>query len=249
MFAVSIDFRLSDEDVVPEGALHDIQSVIARAPAQLRRSMPDAVSPAVVADTIEAEFSIVQTYLRCGWKRLGVERLMHDLRHNLSSVVAIEIIALIVEAYGLRRDTYPWRYAFDFPAIKSLGTKSHAIFVPYDFMRLLGHSFWAPTVLWATTSVLVPLMFAYIFNLTLKVTDSRHRHVRHAHEIDHFTFNVVKGLLAWIVYVQGWTLGGLFKEATVERVARGTYGGSAGILIGAAIGLLTTFWVEIQKKH
>ena len=57
------------------------------------------------------------------------------------------------------------------------------------------------------------------------------------------SFNAVKALVAWIVFVKGG-LGGESK-ATVER---GVPGGPAGMLVGAGVGLLAGVYDAVLKR-
>lgn len=92
--------------------------------------------------------------------------------------------------------------------------------------------FWGPVGLWALTSVGLPLIGAWFVNLT----DGGKGY-------DPFSFNVVKGLLAWIVYMRGG-VGGVSKDV----VERGVPGGAQGLLIGAGIGVLASMYEAVLRK-
>jgi hypothetical protein len=117
---------------------------------------------------------------------------------------------------------------------------------------LLTSSFWAPFTLWASTSLFIPLLVSYFFNLTLK---PKPLHATRAHtapeptyKFDPLVFNVVKALITYAVYAQGFRFGGFVENSTVERIGGAVTGGYEGILIGAGIGALASIYEAILKK-
>ena len=125
----------------------------------------------------------------------------------------------------------PLRYLTTLPAVPALGTGELAIKIP-DLFALLTLGFWGPVGLWALTSIGLPLAGAWFVNLT----DGGRAY-------DPLSFNVVKGLVAWVVYVND----GVGGEST-GVIDRGVPGGSQGLLVGAGIGVLASVYEAIQKK-
>ena len=167
-------------------------------------------------------------------------------------MVSIEALILAVEAFGLRTGVLPLRYAFTLPALTGSGSSGWPVSLP-DLFLLLTSSFWSPVTLWASTSFLVPLLFAYFFNLTLKTksghTGTRvHQPTQPTHQVDPLSFNVAKALVTYLVYTQGVTFGGIFGAEAVETVRAAVPGGEKGILIGSAIGALTSLYEAILRK-
>jgi len=54
--------------------------------------------------------------------------------------------------------------------------------------------------------------------------------------VDPLAFNVAKGLLAWLIYEKGATLGGVVGRASVLTVRESLPGGVRGLCVGTAIG-------------
>lgn len=197
----------------------------------LSRSIPFPPSPAVLADRIETQTTSlsnsVSGYVSSTW----VPSALRSVRANLSSVIGIELLALFIEAWGLRSQVLPLRYLTTLPAAPALGTGELAIKIP-DLFTILTLGFWGPVGLWVLTSVLLPLVGAWFINLT----DG-------ARVYDPVSFNVVKALVAWVVYVRS----GVGGESRVV-VERGVPGGAQGLLIGAGIGVLASLYEAVLKN-
>lgn len=163
------------------------------------------------------------------------------VRESLSSVASIEVIIILLESFALSRKTLPPRYAFTVPKFDGVGFPGFDVSVP-DFFQLVTAAFWGPSTLWTGTSLVVPLLFAYFFNLTLGTKK------RAAHSVDPLTFNIVKALTTYVVYAKGVRFGGLIGNETVGVVNDGMYGGYQGVLIGAAVGAITSIYDAILKK-
>ena len=186
------------------------------------------------------------------WESLGLTEKVEALRESLSSVVSIESAILLIEAFGLRSEVLPSRYAFTIPAIMGLSSTGWPVYLP-DLFVCLSTSFWAPVSLWALTSLFVPLFFAYFFNLTLKAKRAHSgSHNQHAHQptqmVDPLTFNIVKALTAYAVYSCRGRFGGIFTDDTVDTIQRTVPGGVEGFFIGSSIGVLTSIYDAILKK-
>lgn len=113
----------------------------------------------------------------------------------------------------------------------AFGTGELAIKIP-DLFALLTLGFWGPVSLWVLTSVILPLVGAWFVNLT-----------EGGKLYDPLSFNVVKGLVAWVVYVKG----GVGGESTV-LVEQSVPGGSQGLLVGAGIGILASLYEAVLKR-
>lgn len=123
------------------------------------------------------------------------------------------------------------RYLTTLPAMPALGTGELAIKIP-DLFALLTLGFWGPVGLWLSTSVAMPLLGAWFFNLTMG-----------ERMYDPMSFNVVKGLVAWIVYARGGVSGE--SRAVVER---GVPGGAVGMMVGAGVGGLVNLYEVLLRK-
>ncbi len=81
------------------------------------------------------------------------------------------------------------------------------------------------------TSVLLPLLGAWFINL------------KGEGGYDAVSFNAVKAITAWVVYVRG---GGPTPSTRV--VERGVPGGSVGMLVGAGVGALAGIYEAVLRK-
>lgn len=195
------------------------------------RSIPLPPSPAVLADRIETQTISFSNSVSSYVSSSRLPSALHSVRATLSSVIGIELLALFIEAWGLRSQVLPLRYLTTLPAAPALGTGELAIKIP-DLFALLTMGFWGPVGLWALTSVLLPLAGAWFINLT-----------EGAQSYDPVSFNVVKAVLAWVVYVRS----GVGGESRVV-VERGVPGGAQGLLAGAGIGVLASLYEAILRK-
>jgi hypothetical protein len=228
-------------------------AVATRTPRAVQRfaeRVPLPPSPQVVSEYIargQASFSHKVSDL---YKKSGTTEAIEGVRDSASTVVGIEVLTLLIEAAGLQRETFPWRYAFDIPAIPTIKTHQYSIKLP-DFFVLVTSFFWAPSTLWLATSLFVPILFAYFFNFShsIRGQGTRTRSSPHVYSFDPLTYNVSKALITWLVYSQGFRFGGLWNDETVERVNGALTGGYQGVLIGTAIGGLASLYEAILQKH
>jgi hypothetical protein len=141
----------------------------------------------------------------------------------------------------------PWWYAFDLPAIRAVGLPSYAVKIP-DILALLTPEFWRPIFLWSSVNVLIPLTFAYFFNLTVHTVRRNNARVRVVrYNYDPFTFNVAKSLLVSTVY-GGNILHGYVSDHTVHTVEDSTYGGMSSMLMGCYVCGLYSLWQAMQRR-
>ncbi|KAF1823476.1 uncharacterized protein K489DRAFT_379465 [Dissoconium aciculare CBS 342.82] len=223
-------------------------SAATRTPAARRRSeLPGPPSPSVVADVVEQEARRLQAGVDEFYRGTGVAEGIAYLRETCSSVVAVQTTFLLLEAYALQRHLMPWNYAFDLPGVAALGVGPTAVFLPDLFVILTGY-YWSATLTWAATSLLVPGVLGYFYNLTL-------REARRGggaggvarYTTDPLSFNIAKALATWLVYVQGLGFGAI-SPAVAERVDGAIYGGSTAVLIGSGIGILAALYDAAQRK-
>lgn len=155
---------------------------------------------------------------------------LQNVRSKLSTVTGIELLTLFVEAWGLRYQVLPLRYLTTLPAVPALGTSEIPLKVP-DFFALLTTAFWGPFGLWLLTSIFLPLLGGWFINL------------KGEGGYDAVSFNAVKAITAWVVYVRG---GG--PSASTRVVERGVPGGSVGMLVGAGVGALAGMYEAVLRK-
>lgn len=227
---------------------HNAQASSTRTPATTRRStrrrseLP--ASPADIADMAEYESAAIASRLSELYENFGVAENIEYLREVCSSVPAVHLTFGALEAFALLKALMPWRYAFDTPAIDALHLSSHAVRLP-DLFVLLSGLWWSTTLLWASTSILVPLLFGYFFNLTVRNVGRGHTR---KYTIDPLTFAVVKGVATWLVYCNGVDFFGIIRPDVAERVDGAIFGGHTAVMVGCGISALASLYEAAQKK-
>ncbi|EEH42245.2 uncharacterized protein PADG_07065 [Paracoccidioides brasiliensis Pb18] len=247
---------------------------IAHTPA--RPSMPFSSlppSPAIITDAIDRQTTKARQSMSYLWDASGLTERSHAVRAALSNVRAIETITVLIELYGLLADIVPMRYLTTVPAVGAVGSKDYILKVP-DVFVLLNASFWGPLSLWVTTSLFLPSLFAYFFNLSLKVSQqgaaAGGSSASHGYGTrrttttasaaaaakaasgrscgDPLVFNVSKALVAYLVYANNFTFWNMFNRLTVLTVSRSVPGGLRGLLTGSAIGVVGSLYEAILRK-
>lgn len=169
------------------------------------------------------------------------------MRENLSSVHAVHTTLLLLEALALQREILPWRHAFDIPPLAVIGTPSIPVALPDLFLLLTGF-FWSTTLLWAATNVVVPLVFAYFYNLSTTTVRRGGQRVQVArYTADPLTFSVVKAVTTYVVYERGYSWG-LWGGQVSYRVEHAVFGGWWGMLIGSGVGGLAGLYEAAQGR-
>jgi hypothetical protein len=210
-------------------------------------SVPLPPSPAVVADAIDRRTQALRTRVSKAYKQSGLTESAEATREALSTVVSVQAIVLAFELYNLRKELLADRYAFTIPAIVLLNTSPYDVKIP-DLFLLLTSSFWGPAALWAATSLIIPLVAAYFFNLTAKPSRTRSHSTHFTYAFDPLTFSIVKALLTFVIYGQDVTFGGFVDLEYVARINSALYGGWQGVLVGTGITSLVTLYEAVLKK-
>ena len=104
-------------------ALSPSAQFVARTPAtravarpRRRSELPGPPSPADVADVVEYESNALVRKVQALYANVGVNEHVRNVRDTLSSVTAIQMTFLLIEAYALQRRLMPWQYILDIPA-------------------------------------------------------------------------------------------------------------------------------------
>ncbi|KAI1177180.1 hypothetical protein F4777DRAFT_217984 [Nemania sp. FL0916] len=228
-------------------------TAIARTPARtlsLASRIPLPATPADVAEAVDRSTVALRTHVASVYKDSGITEATHATRETLSSVNAVLFAVTAFELYFLRPEILADRYAFTIPAISFLGTSDYPVFIP-DMFLLLTASFWSPALLWTFTSSVFPSIVGYFVNIAGAANHSPiKRRGAHPSEtvVDPLTFSVVKALISFVVYGQGVTFGGWISEVSIARINSSVYGGYKGILAGAAISGIYSFYDAVVKK-
>ncbi|KAL2132553.1 hypothetical protein VTI74DRAFT_3637 [Chaetomium olivicolor] len=178
------------------------------------------------------------------------------MREWLSSVHSVVSAIALFELYKLRQEVLPDRYAFTVPAVAWLGTPDWPVQLP-DMFCLLTAGFWAPVLTWLATSVVVPGVVGYFFNLSEahRQTGSSRATRRSSaagreqeYSVDPLMFSIVKAVVTYVVYAQGVTFGGLVSPETVARINGALYSGWQGVLVGTAVSGVVAVYDAVLRK-
>lgn len=180
------------------------------------------------------------------YEESGVREFTYNTRDTLSTVASIILCISAFELYHLRKELLADRYAFTIPAIKAIGTPDYPVEVP-DMFLLLTSSFWNPALLWAATSAVLPALFGFYFNLTAAHSNPRGRKNNYL-TIDPLTFSIAKAVITYVIYQQGVTFRGWVDQTSVARINSAIYGGWKGVLTGAFISGVASFYDAVLRR-
>jgi len=168
--------------------------------------------------------------------------------------LTVSVLAILLEAYGLRGKILPNKILTEVPALPYLTTQPIPVKVP-DLFLLLEQKFWAPFSLWFLASLVVPAIISYFINLPLKAHPSHTYSTRRATleansqlQFDPFVFSLAKGLLAYLIYAQHFDVGGLYTHHTITTVNESILGGYFSILISSGLGAAVGLYEAVLKK-
>lgn len=215
----------------------------------LARRIPLPASPADVARAVDERTVALRERVTSLYEGSGVKEVAYNARDSLSTVTSILFCISSFELYHLRKEILSDRYAFTIPAIHALRTPDYAVEVP-DMFLLLSSSFWNPALLWAFTSVIIPAFFGFYFNLGAAHARSGPGKKSQASDfvVDPLIFSVAKAVITYVVYQQGVTFGGWIDPVSVARINSAVYGGWKGVVTGAAISGIASFYDAILRR-
>jgi hypothetical protein len=221
-------------------------------------------SPAQLAEVADQQFQVARAKANELWNRSQIDYFKELVRENASSVATIQTLVLLIEAIGLQYNTLqtmPTISMWDWLVSR---TNSQYLFIP-NFEALLTSEWWAPATMWSLTSLVLPFIFSYFFNLTLRSNTNR-KSLDRQYPADPLTFNVMKAILAYAAYhitsaqvsgLENQSIGlaealgktwGPFSSTTVDVVRDNVPGGYHGLQIGAMVGVLVSLYDAVLKK-
>ncbi|KAK3351810.1 hypothetical protein B0H65DRAFT_420707 [Neurospora tetraspora] len=222
-------------------------------------------SQAELVQVVESGTVAVRNRVTDLYQRSGIHEKAETVRESLSTVNSIAVAVAAFELYFLRKEVIPDRYAFTIPAVKllggMLGWDEYPVYVP-DMFALVTAGFWIPALVWTTTSLILPSLFGYFFNLSVAHSNSfstnsgptTRRQSRELskrepeYAVDPVTFSIVKALITYVVYAQGVTLGGWLDSDAVARINGALYSGWKGVLVGAAVTGVAGLYDAVLRK-
>ncbi|KAK2029349.1 hypothetical protein LX32DRAFT_363407 [Colletotrichum zoysiae] len=237
----------------PEPAEPALSTALAtRTPARnlsLASRIPLPATPADVAEAVDRHTVAVRERVTELYDQSGIQEGTHAVRSSLSTVTSVLFTVAAFEAWNLRAEVLPLRYAFTIPAIPALGTDFYPVYVPDAFLFVTS-SFWSPVALWTLTSVLIPSFFGYFYNLSA-ASHPQPRGRKSStveYNVDPVVFSIVKALFSFVIYGQKATFGGWINENSIDRINGAMYGEWKGVLTGAAITGLVSLYDAVLKK-
>ncbi|KAI9715037.1 MAG: hypothetical protein M1828_001073 [Chrysothrix sp. TS-e1954] len=218
-----------------------------RALSNVAVKIPLPASPKEVSAMVDRHTASISRRVSTYVEESGVEAYMSDVRTGMSTIQFIQLFFIVLEAWGLSRETLPWRLAFTLtvPFSQYLGFKDSVVPVSFpDFFVLLTSRFWAPSLLWVAVSIVIPLSVAWLVNMTSASGVSR----KHVARFDPLTYSVAKAITTYLVFTKGLRFYNFVSEITVDIVNATLPGGSTGMQIGAAVCGVYALYDAVLRK-
>ena len=184
------------------------------------------------------------------YQESGISEATQTTREWLSTVHSVVSAIALFELYKLRQEVLPDRYAFTIPAVSLLHTPDYPVHLP-DMFVVLTAAFWGPVLTWAATSLVLPALAGYFFNLGVahQTSGGRGKKARDTeYAVDPLMFSIVKAVVTYVVYAQGVTFGGLVNPVSVARINGALYSGWRGVLVGTAVSGVTAVYDAVLRK-
>lgn len=239
---------------------------VSRRVSQVLNEVDIPASPSQLAEVADQSFQTLQTKATELWERSRIDEWKEFIRENASSVATIQTLILLTEAIGLQWNTLETTNVVELSDKATRATGYSFLAVP-EFTKLLSAEFWGPATLWSLTSWVLPLVFSYFINLTLRANTNRKSSERQ-YTTDPLVFHLVKAILSYSAYrylqptevtaipvgemrvhtvpeSYGW---GPFSASSVGTVRNNVPGGYYGLQIGAAVGILVSLYDAALKK-
>jgi len=244
----------TDTDSPANALIRQPAKEIARRTSILTSQIPIPPSPAVVTDAIDQQTRRMRASISQAYDRTQIHEVADQARDYLSSPLTVTILAILLEAYGLRAQVLPNKLLTEVPAIPYIKSTKTPINVP-DLFLLLDSKFWSPFSLWTLTSFILPGLISYFINLPLKAHPSHTYSTRRAAlqhntqmQFDPFIFNLAKGLIAYLVYAEHFNIAGLYQHFTIATVNESILGGYFAILISSGLGAAVSLYDAVLRK-
>lgn len=243
------------EEATPDADTSTSTAVVrtpGRSLSQVAARIPLPATPADVASAVDRSTLALRQRATSIYQDSGIGDVSQATRDTLSTVTSVLAVISAWELFCIRPEILPSRYAFTIPSVGLLGTSDYPIHLP-DLFLVVTASFWSPFLTWALTSLVLPGVLGYFFNLSATSNQGPRTRAKAAaqaaeYNVDPLTFSIVKALISFVVYGQGVTLGGLLSETSIERLNGAVYGGYKGILTGTAVTALVSIYDAVLKK-
>ncbi|KYK60678.1 hypothetical protein DCS_01816 [Drechmeria coniospora] len=240
----------SESDDQPAATTSAVSRTPARSISQVAARIPLPATPSDVANAVDRSTIAMRNRVSSLYQESGITEASQATRETLGTVTSVLFCVSAFELLFIRPEILSDRYAFTIPAISLLHTPDCPVYLP-DMFLLLTSSFWSPALTWAFTSVVLPSLFGYFFNIcATNTTGPRTRSKARAGEsvVDPLTFSIAKAIIAYVVYGQGVTFCHLLDGKSIERLNSAVYGGYKGVLVGAAVTGIVSMYDAVLKK-
>ncbi|KAK7203697.1 hypothetical protein BZA70DRAFT_283198 [Myxozyma melibiosi] len=183
------------------------------------------------------------------------------LREKVSSVAAIDKLVAFYELFLIVKEQFPLSYKVDYIAIPFADYKltTPTVHLPEPFAASTYKPVWEPFVFWALYFVAIPLVLSFFINFTSsKSTPAKARRT-----FDPVTFNIVKLLSAYLLFVKlstvtdSFVAGSTVVTASHPTSSKVPFAASASLIsavlgnipfVGSAIGTLAAIYSAILIK-
>lgn len=241
-------FDFSEEDSEPTSTALVSPSVTPGRALALTRHIPLPASPADVARVVDERAGALRERVVSLYEDSGLRDVTYTTRETLSTVTSIIFCINAFELYHLRKEVLPDRYAFTIPGFSPLGTPDYPVEVP-DMFTLLSSSFWSPVLLWLMTSIFAPSFFGFYFNLSAAHQSTQRKRGQPVDNfVDPLIYSLAKAVITYVIYQQGVTFGGWINPVSVARINSAVYGGWKGVITGAFITGVASFYDAVLRK-
>lgn len=230
----------------------DDESALAEESAESLFSRVKAKACSLTAWAGSAVYSTTESSVTCA------QNSGFKLRAKFSSVTMILQLEALYELFLILRKQTPFSLKVDHISVPFGGPtfKTPTAYLPNPCSATTYKPFWEPIACWAVYLLIIPLIFSFFINFTAgKSTSARARHI-----FDPVTYNIVKVLSAYMLFVQlntatdTFVAGSTTVTASHSSVPKLPFSGSEPLIravlgnipyIGSAIGTLAALYVAI----
>ena len=144
---------------------------------------------------------------------------LSDLKVIQSAIVSVEALWTLIHLYPQQQ-----------PPPSTILTADIA-------SSLTSASLWAPFALWIITGVVIPLVLAFFCNVPSNNV-----------KVDPLTFSISRGLIAYIIYGNKVSVGGLLNRSLINQVNSAYPGRWVGMIIAASLGTVESIYHAILTQ-
>lgn len=213
-------------------------------------------------EKISSKFNSMYDCIARFFEETDIASYFRLVREYVGSAWSINTILLMVEFTGVFRNLIPTKQLFDFSRFKLWLFKSPLTAV-YTFEPgfFFSSPFWSVSSLWAIIGIIIPLVFAYIFNPTVGANLStpsgagtRRRTPRYSGgktSFDPLIFALARGLVMHFVLrnrgrvmCMDW----IWSPSMVEFLTQCLPGGMSWVIVRSMVGVIVSLYEAVLRK-